>query len=158
MDFGDTPSTPGADDPAETSSRAGGDEQMSERRPRSRPSAPRRPKKSPIPMIVRVIVVLGGGAAGFFAWQTFSATEVVEAPTLPPVVIPDIPAELLPRMRDMAEAAVIEVVKTCAGARRRWTSRASPLTRGWAAATSVTPFSLGRSKRFGSRSSASSTK
>jgi hypothetical protein len=115
MDFGDPTSTPEAGDPSETARGAGSDERPSERKPRSRPSVPRRPKKSPVPMIVGAVVVLAGGAAGFFAWQTFSAPEVIDTPGLPPVVIPDIPAELLPRMRDMAEAAVIDMVEDLRG-------------------------------------------
>ena len=113
MDFGDTEST-SAGDPKVADRGAGADEGSSERTPRSRPSRPRPPKKSRVPMIVGV-VVLGAGAAGFFAWQTFSGPEVVEASALPAVVIPDIPAELLPRMRDMAEAAVVEMVEDLRG-------------------------------------------
>ena len=64
----------------ETARVAGGDEVPRERKPRSRPSAPRRPKKAPVSMIVGVVVILGGGAAGFFAWQLFAGTEVVETP------------------------------------------------------------------------------
>ena len=115
MDFGDPTSTPAAGDSSETARGAGSDEGPSERKPRSRPSAPRRPQKSPVSMIVGAVVVLAGGAAGFFAWQTFLAPEVIETPGLPPVVIPDIPAELLPRMRDMAEAAVIDMVEDLRG-------------------------------------------
>jgi hypothetical protein len=88
MDFGDSASTGADDEPSEAARGAGSDECPSERKPRSRPSDPRRPKKSPVLMIVGVVVVLGGGAAGFFAWQTFSAPEVIEAPALPQVVIP----------------------------------------------------------------------
>ena len=115
MDFGGVTSSPAVSDPSETARVAGGDEVPRERKPRSRPSAPRRPKKAPVGMIVGVVVILGGGAAGFFAWQLFTGTEVVETPALPPVVIPDIPAELLPRMRDMAEAAVIAMVEDLRG-------------------------------------------
>lgn len=90
------------------------DQDDGERKPRSRPSAPRRPKKVPVGMIVGVVVLLGGGAAGFLAWRSFAGTEV-ETPALPPVVIPDIPAELLPRMGDMAEAALTEMVEDLRG-------------------------------------------
>ena len=115
MEFGDTESTSAAGDPAATTPGAGADEEPGERKPRSRPSAPRRPKKSPVPMILGVVLLLGGGAAGFFAWQTFSAPAGADTPAMPPVVIPDIPAELLPRMRDMAEAAVSEMVEDLRG-------------------------------------------
>ena len=66
-------------------------------------------------MIVGLVVILGGGAGGYFAWQALAAGEGVEIPALPPVVIPDIPSELLPRMRDMAEAAVNEMVEDLRG-------------------------------------------
>ena len=90
------------------------DQDDGERKPRSRPSAPRRPKKVPVGMIVGVVVLLGGGAAAFLAWRSFAGTEV-ETPALPPVVIPDIPAELLARMGDMAEAALTEMVEDLRG-------------------------------------------
>ena len=92
-----------------------GDERPSRRKPRSRPSAPRRPRKSPVPFIIGAVVVSGLGAGGYFTWQAFAGEPVIEVPALPAVVIPDIPAELLPRMRDMAEAAVIEMVEDLRG-------------------------------------------
>lgn len=60
-------------------------------------------------MGVLTLAVVGGG--GYFGWQWFqgrSAAAPVEtaAPALPPVTIPDIPAELLPQMRDLGEAAL----------------------------------------------------
>jgi len=60
-------------------------------------------------MGVVVVAVVGGG--GFFGWQWFqgrSTAAPVETatPALPPVTIPDIPAELLPQMRDLGEAAL----------------------------------------------------
>ncbi|MEQ9398047.1 MAG: hypothetical protein RJQ04_02655 [Longimicrobiales bacterium] len=78
--------------------------------PRNRPSPPRRPKERNLagPVLgLLALVVLGGG--GWFVWTTMlsgGGDRATQAPSLPPVTIPDIPAELLPQMRDLAEQAL----------------------------------------------------
>lgn len=80
--------------------------------PRNRPSPPRRVRRrSPVGIVVGIVVVGGLGAGGWYGWQWLqhrSAAEVAaEAePVLPPVTIPEIPAELLPTMRDLGESAL----------------------------------------------------
>ena len=116
IDFGGGQSTAsGGDEPGREAALDRGDSRRVKREPRSRPSAPRRPRKVPVGLIVAAFILLGGGAVGFVAWQAFRGEEVAEAFTLPEVVIPDIPAELLPRMRDMAEAAVAEMIEDLRG-------------------------------------------
>lgn len=78
--------------------------------PRNRPSPPRRPQERNLagPVLgLLALVVLGGG--GWFVWTTMlsgGGDQAAQAPALPPVTIPDIPAELLPQMRDLAEQAL----------------------------------------------------
>ena len=76
------------------------------REPRSRPSPPRRPKQSSLPTLVLMVVGLGivGGAA-WFGWRALQGGGV-GGDELPPVTVPDIPAELLPTMRDVGEVAL----------------------------------------------------
>lgn len=56
------------------------------------------------------------GGVAYFAWSTFLAggdaeEEVVpEVVALPPVTIPDIPAEALPVMRELGEAAMVDMI------------------------------------------------
>jgi hypothetical protein len=87
---------------------------------RSRPSPPRRPKKKlPVGMILAVagIAIVGGG--GFFAWQALGSGGGSDADDeeggLPAVVIPEIPAELLPQMRDLADAALANMLDDLRG-------------------------------------------
>lgn len=85
--------------------------------PRNRPSPPRRNKKFSLTPILLGIVgvgVVGGG--GYFGWRYLqgrpdTSSTAAAVPALPPVTIPDIPAELLPRMRDMGEAALSETIQ-----------------------------------------------
>lgn len=85
--------------------------------PRNRPSPPRRAQKLSLTPILLGIVgvgVVGGG--GYFGWRYLqgrqdAATAAAAVPALPPVTIPDIPAELLPRMRDLGEAALSETIR-----------------------------------------------
>jgi hypothetical protein len=105
-----------------TAGEASGDE--SPRReapePRSRPSPPRRRRRKLMPMVMGVVVVGAIGAGGYFAWPLVDEwmnrpkPEVVP-PGPPAVVIPDIPPELLPTMRDLAEAALSDLTDALAG-------------------------------------------
>lgn len=85
--------------------------------PRNRPSPPKRTKKRNLtPVFAGVAGVAVLGAAGFFGWQWWqgrpqSAAPVEATPALPAVTIPDIPAELLPTMRDLGEAALGETIR-----------------------------------------------
>lgn len=88
---------------------------------RSRPSPPRRPKKtSPVKLIVGVVALAAIGGGGWFGWQALqsgggSQAEEPETPVLPAVTIPDIPAELLPVMRDLGEEALSEMIAELRG-------------------------------------------
>ena len=97
--------------------RQGGDDDGSPRRerptPRSRPSPPRRPRRNfPTGLILGLVGVAAVGGGGYYVWSNYlsgpgavepAAPEVV---ALPQVVIPDIPADLLPRMREVGDAAL----------------------------------------------------
>ena len=92
-------------------------EQPKERaQPRTRPSPPKRTRsRSLTPLILGVVVVAVVGAGGFFGWKAFqakrsAAAAAAAAPALPAVVIPSIPAELLPRMRDLGELALGDMI------------------------------------------------
>ncbi|HSW28065.1 MAG TPA: hypothetical protein VLH75_01110 [Longimicrobiales bacterium] len=101
---------------AAAASSQGAEEEQSESgerpAPRNRPSPPKRTRSRPLaPLILGVVglAVVGGG--GFFGWKAFQGRRAAQAaeeatPALPPVTIPSIPAELLPRMRDVGELAL----------------------------------------------------
>jgi len=92
------------------------EEPREKREPRNRPSPPKRTRsRSFAPLIFGVLGVAVVGAGGWFGWQAFqgraSATpSETETPVLPAVVIPSIPAELLPRMRDFGESALDSMI------------------------------------------------
>ncbi|MDZ7779078.1 MAG: hypothetical protein U5R14_03950 [Gemmatimonadota bacterium] len=67
-----------------------------------RPSRRKRRSRTPLAVFLLMAAL---GAGGWYGWQTFGE-RVAPPPPRPPVVIPDIPAELEPPMRDMAEAAL----------------------------------------------------
>ena len=89
--------------------------------PRTRPSPPKRRRNlnlAPILGGVAAVAVIGGG--GFFGWKALSSgsggSDPDDAvPSLPAVTIPDIPAELLPVMRDLAEAALADMIAELRG-------------------------------------------
>ncbi len=83
--------------------------------PRTRPSPPKRRKKILGPALMGVAAVAVVGVGGFFGWKALSSgpsgpDAEEDVPALPAVVIPDIPAELLPTMRDLAEAALADMM------------------------------------------------
>jgi len=81
-----------------------------DRPPRARPAAPPQKESSGMPMALVagvVLLVLGGG--GFFGWKALQGRgddTAIEEEVDPPVTIPDIPAELEPRMREVAQLAL----------------------------------------------------
>lgn len=98
--------------PVERADEEGSRERPERPQPRSRPSPPKRiRRRSPGGLfgVLVLIAVLGGG--GYFGWTTFfqgrdSGSRATTAAVLPAVTIPDIPAELLPVMRDLGEGAL----------------------------------------------------
>jgi hypothetical protein len=84
--------------------------------PRSRPSPPRRKKSFPTGMVLGVVGVAALGGGGYYVWNAFlkggggGGGEVPEVVALPAVTIPDIPAEFLPVMRDLGEAALVDMI------------------------------------------------
>ncbi len=80
--------------------------------PRSRPSPPRRPKRFPVGAVLGIVAIAAVGVAGWYGWSAFQSRREVarrvarDTSALPPVTIPEIPAELLPRMRDLGQAAL----------------------------------------------------
>jgi hypothetical protein len=106
-----------ADEAAPPRRRVGeGDEPHERPQPKNRPSPPHRThSRSIMPVVLGVVglAVVGGG--GYFGWKAFQAWSSARppesgTPALPAVIIPTIPAELLPRMRDMGELALAETL------------------------------------------------
>ena len=92
------------------------EEPRERREPRTRPSPPKRARsQSLMPVILGVVGLAVVGAGGWFGWKAFqgrraAATQEAATPVLPPVTIPSIPAELLPRMRDLGEVALADMM------------------------------------------------
>jgi hypothetical protein len=84
--------------------------------PRARPVPPRRPKRSAFRGLALLVVALGVVAAGsYYGWGLVNRLADYRqgasgSSSLPPVVLPDIPVELVPRMRELGEAALDETV------------------------------------------------
>jgi hypothetical protein len=91
---------------------AGGGGGGGDRPPRARPAAPPQKESSGMPMALVagvVLLVLGGG--GFFGWKALQGRgddTAIEEEVDPPVTIPDIPANLEPRMREVAQLALAD--------------------------------------------------
>lgn len=74
--------------------------------------------------------MVGGGA--YFAWDTLlrgrsGETEVVpQVVALPPVTIPDIPEDLLPVMREVGEAAMVDMIADFRGMQAEFRLTAEP--------------------------------
>ena len=88
------------------------------REPRGRPSAPKfRRQRSLSGPIVLGVIVLALGVGGYVGWPILAARLAEpEVPERPAVVMPAIPAELLPRMHQLADQAVDEAVRQVAAA------------------------------------------
>lgn len=73
----------------------------------SRPPPRRRPtrRRSAKP-VVFLLALIALGAAGWYGWQQFG-DRLVPPPPRPPVVIPVVPAELEPPMREIADQALV---------------------------------------------------
>ncbi len=83
----------------------------------SRPSPPQRKKeRSLVGPLVGLGVVAVVAVGGWFGWQALGSAESgePEVVALPPVTIPEIPAELLPVMRDLGEEALAGTVERLA--------------------------------------------
>jgi hypothetical protein len=82
------------------------------RTPKDRPSQPKfRRQGSLSGPIVFVVILLALGVGGYVGWPILSARLAERsAPERPPVVIPAISPELLPRMHALADAAIADVI------------------------------------------------
>jgi len=82
------------------------------RTPKDRPSKPKfKSQRSMSGPIFFVVLLLALGVGGYYGWpflQQYLASR--NAPERPPVVMPNIPAELVPRMQSIASAAIADVV------------------------------------------------
>jgi hypothetical protein len=83
------------------------------REPRTRPSAPKfKRQRSLSGPIVLAVILLAFGVGGYVGWPILSARlSRPEVPSRPPVVLPAIPAELLPRMHELADEAIADAVR-----------------------------------------------
>jgi hypothetical protein len=80
--------------------------------PKDRPSPPKfKRQRSMSGPIVFVVLLVALGVGGYYGWPFLSRyLESRNAPERPPVVLPTIPEELMPRMRQIAGAAIADVV------------------------------------------------
>lgn len=113
MDF----SSPAATEEPSEPERVTDDEGRAKERPqpRSRPSPPKRRRKFPTGAVFGLLLLGGLGYGGWYGWgilqERLEARAAAAAtPARPAVVIPDIPAELLPQMRDIGEAAIGDLI------------------------------------------------
>jgi hypothetical protein len=106
--------------------------------PRTRPSPPKRARtRSLTPVLLGVVGLAVLAGAGYFGWKTLQAKRSAAAaaaalPPLPPVTIPAIPAELLPRMRDLGELALADMIAELGGVAAELAIPAEP-NRDWLA-------------------------
>jgi len=82
------------------------------RTPKDRPSKPKfKSQRSMSGPIFFVVLLIALGVGGYYGWPFLQQyLESRNAPERPAVVMPDIPAELLPRMQSIASAAIGDVV------------------------------------------------
>lgn len=80
--------------------------------PRDRPSPPKfKNQRSLSVPIVLVVLVLAVGVGGYVGWPLLSARlSRPDEPVRPATVMPALPAELLPRMRTLAEGAFADAI------------------------------------------------
>ena len=78
--------------------------------PKNRPSKPRRRRARSVVAPILTVVLLGAAGVGaYVSWPVLSQRLGIDrAPPRPPVVIPDIPADLVPRMRALGAQALAE--------------------------------------------------
>jgi hypothetical protein len=90
------------------------------REPRTRPSAPKfKQHRSLSGPIVLAVILLAFGVGGYVGWPILSARLArPEVPARPRVVMPAIPAELLPRMHELADEAIADAVRRVDAATR----------------------------------------
>jgi hypothetical protein len=118
MDFSRTRPASEAEPDASASDAAAVPRRRKRTEPRSRPAPPRRPRRSTFRGLALLVVALGVVAAGsYYGWGLVnrladSRQGASHPPNLPPVVLPDIPAELVPQMRELGEAALEETITT----------------------------------------------
>ncbi len=88
--------------------------------PKDRPSAPKfKRQRSLSGPIVLVMILLAIGVGGYVGWPILQARLArPEEPVRPAVVMPPLPAELLPRMHELADAAIADVVRQTDAATR----------------------------------------
>lgn len=80
--------------------------------PKDRPSKPKfKSQRSMSGPIFLVVLLIALGVGGYYGWPFLNQyLESRNAPARPPVVMPEIPAELMPRMTEIAGAAIADVV------------------------------------------------
>ncbi|HET9947527.1 MAG TPA: hypothetical protein VFQ22_01250 [Longimicrobiales bacterium] len=107
-------------------------------RPKPRPAPRRRRQRSRTGPIVSVVLLAALGVGGYVSWPVVwprveGALAAWRAPERPPVVMPAVPAELLPRIRSLGEAAIADVIEEVDAA----TSQDAPAQpdAGWLAGT-----------------------
>jgi hypothetical protein len=106
----DDADSPGASDPRAERRRAAASE------PRSRPSPPRRTRsRSSSGLLFGFLAVAVVGAGGYFGWSALRGGGGAEeagpaADVRPPVTLPDIGEELIPRMRELGDAALASTI------------------------------------------------
>lgn len=98
------------------------------RTPKDRPSAPRfKRQRSLSGPIVLVVILLAVGVGGYVGWPILQARLAEsEEPVRPAVVMPPLPGELLPRMHELADAAIADVVSQADAATRPADAAAEP--------------------------------
>jgi len=91
------------------------------RTPKDRPSKPKfKSQRSMSGPIFFVVLLIALGVGGYYGWPFLQQyLESRNAPERPAVVMPNIPAELMPRMQSIANAAIGDVVAAVDRATRR---------------------------------------
>ncbi len=85
-------------------------------KPRNRPSPPRRPRrKLPVGPLLGVLALAALGIAGWqYGWPALQAWQRAQRETpqaaRPPVALPDLPENLMPRMRTLGQAALAGMI------------------------------------------------
>lgn len=82
------------------------------REPKTRPSPPKfKSQRNLAGPLILVVLLLALGVGGYVGWPLLRARlNQPEAPVRPAVVMPALPAELVPQMRSLAEGAVADAV------------------------------------------------